>query len=76
MHVYAPKMAKVEEDSELAFFVMRCRGVKFYNLVGGSGTKFGSKVRFVRSHYPKDHNCIEELVGGKKLGNVVAEAAE
>ena len=38
---------------------------------------FGSKVRFVqRPYHPKDRNCVEALVGGKKLGNVAAEAAE
>ena len=38
---------------------------------------FGSKVCFVRRPYhPKDRNCVEALVGGKKLGNVAAEAEE
>ena len=70
-------MATVEQDSELAFFVTQCHGVKFYDLAGGSGMKFGSKVRFVRTPYhPKDRTCVEALVGGKKLGNVAAEAAE
>ena len=69
-------MATVEQDSELAFFVTQCRGVRFYDLAGGNGMKFGSKVRFVRRPYhPKDRNYVEALVAGKKLGNVAAEAA-
>ena len=55
--------------------------MKFYNLVDGSGMKFGSKVCFVRRPYhPKDSNCVEALVGGggggRELGHVAAEAAE
>ena len=64
-------------EQELAFFVTQCRGIKFYDLDGGSSVKFGSKVRFVRRPYhPKDSNCVEVLVGGKKLGHLAAEAAE
>ena len=60
-------MATVEQDSELAFFVTQCHGVKFYDLAGGSEMKFGSKVRFVRRPYhPKDSNCVEALVGGQE----------
>ena len=70
-------MATVEQDSELALFITQYRGVKFYDLASGSGMKFGSKVRFVRRPYhSKDSNCIEALVGGKKLGNVAAETAK
>ena len=73
------RIAKMDINDALAFFVVQCRGVKFYDMVSECRMR-QSEVTFRRfPSNPYDSFCVEALIpresahGYEKLGHVARD---
>ncbi len=62
-------------ETLLAFFEIQVRGVRLYQC-DREACFFGTPVRFRRDpSNPYDSNCVEVMLGGRKLGHVARRFA-